>query len=37
MKKLLMKAIILGALAGIGYMICKKFCCKENCGCKEGA
>jgi hypothetical protein len=33
MKKLLMKVTVLGALAGIGCLICKKFCCKDNCGC----
>mgnify|MGYP001119857179 CR=1 FL=1 len=33
MKKLLMKAIIIGVLAGIGCLICKKFCCKDTCGC----
>jgi hypothetical protein len=37
MKKFLMKAMILAALAAIGHMMCKKFCCRENCGCKKEA
>jgi hypothetical protein len=35
MKKLLSRIILLGILAGIGYLACKKFCNKDNCGCKK--
>ncbi len=33
MKKLFVRAVILGILAGVGYLVCKKFCNKEHCGC----
>jgi hypothetical protein len=33
MKKLFMQIIVLGILAGVGYLVCKKFCNKDNCGC----
>jgi hypothetical protein len=33
MKKLFMRIIVMGILAGIGYLVCKKFCNKDNCGC----
>ncbi len=35
MKKLFVRVIVLGILAGIGCLICKKFCCKDKCGCSE--
>jgi hypothetical protein len=39
MKKLFMRIIAIGVLAGIGYLACKKFCRKDNCGggCKKEA
>ena len=39
MKKILAKLILLGVLAGIGCLACKRFCCKDKCGCsdKKGA
>ena len=35
MKKLCKTTVILGILAGIGYLICTKMCKKEDCGCKK--
>ncbi len=35
MKKLFMRIIVLGILAGIGYLVCKKFCNKGTCGCSN--
>lgn len=33
MKKLFMRIIVLGILAGAGYVAYKKLCNKDNCGC----
>jgi len=33
MKKLFMRVVVLGILAGIGFFVCKKFCNKDKCGC----
>lgn len=33
MKRLFVRVIVLGILAGVGYLVCKKFCNKDNCGC----
>jgi len=33
MKKFFMRIIALGILAGAGYLVCKKLCKKDNCGC----
>ncbi len=33
MKKLFMRIVVLTILAGVGYLVCKKFCNMDNCGC----
>jgi hypothetical protein len=33
MKKFFMRIIVMGILAGAGYLACKKLCNKNNCGC----
>lgn len=35
MKKIFTKVIFLAILAGVGSLICKRFCCKDKCGCSE--
>ena len=35
MKKLCKLTVILGILAGVGYLVCTKMCKKDSCGCKK--
>ena len=36
MKKFFMRVVFLGVLAGVGYLVCNKFCNKDKC-CKKQA